>query len=121
MAGCQTELYARPVIEFMYSLVHTCEFSCNLKFNGTDKDLADPAAWQPRESRGPQNLQILKYVAASFGLDSILLIDVAILEPCQQDTEITSLITAAAPPHPHPPERLFKPLVTVLYDTGIYV
>lgn len=99
MAHCQTGLYARPVIEFMYSLVHTCEFSCNVSVNGiTDKDLADPAAWQPRESRGPQNLQILKYVAASFALDSILLTDVAILEPCQQDTEITSLITAAPPP-----------------------
>jgi len=97
-----------------------CEFSCNLTVNGTDKDLADSAAWQPRESRGPQNLQILKYVAASFGLDSILLSDVAVLEPCQQHTEITSLITAANTPTPLP-ERLLKPLVTVLYDTGIYV
>jgi len=61
----------------------------------TSLDLADPAAWQPHESRWPQILQILKYVAASFGLDYILPTDVAILESCQQDTEIISLITAA--------------------------
>jgi hypothetical protein len=73
----------------------------NVTVSGTDKDLADPAAWQPRESWWPQNLQILKYVAASFGLDSILLTFVAILVPCQQETEIISLITAAPPPPPH--------------------
>jgi hypothetical protein len=57
-----------------------------------------PRHGSPVHQWGPQNLQILKYVAACFGLESILLKDVAILEPCQQDTEITSLITGAPTP-----------------------
>jgi hypothetical protein len=112
MAPCQTELYARPVVGFVYSLVHTCKFSCNVTVNGTD-----PAAWQPRASMGPQNLQILKYVAASFGLDSILLKDVAILEPCQQDTEIASLIRGA----PNPDKVIHATINSVIRYKHIHI
>jgi hypothetical protein len=118
MASSKTDLYARPVIGFMYSLVHTCQVSCNEQSIVQTRTSQNPAAWQPCGSRGPQNTQILKSVATSFGLDSILLTDVAILEPIQRDTEITLLITATPPP---PPTGLFTPLVTVQNDTGIYI
>jgi hypothetical protein len=59
-------------------------------YSGADKAPEDPTAGagaRGHDSRGPQGHRRLKFVVGFFGLDSILLTEGSILDPCYDTKE----------------------------------